>query len=77
MPEDQRRYLPRRVVMPEAIDPQGIPRLGEVVYLGNTAWGVSLIAHCWPSPTQHRIEVWIERVIGRSHERPSGFAITQ
>jgi hypothetical protein len=76
IPDDQRRYLPRRIAMPERIPLQERPSVGEVVRIGDSAWGVAMVIHHWPTPVHHRIEIWLDRVPGRD-ERPSGFAITQ
>lgn len=79
VPDDQRRYLPRRTPMPERIGLAEKPLLGEIIMFDeHNAWSVSLVIHTWPWPTQHRIEVWLERLSSRmGHERPSGFSVTR
>lgn len=79
IPDDQRRYLPRRRNMPSCLPPQApLPRQGEVVYLSSSsAWGVSMVVHELISADHVRVEVWLVHVSNSRHTRPTGFALTQ
>ena len=78
IPEDQAKYLPRRRRVPRLWPGSApLPRQGEVIYLSNTsAWGVSMVLHEWKTETLLRIELWLAHV-KTSHNRPSGFSLTQ
>jgi hypothetical protein len=78
IPDDQKRFIPRRARAPASIPVQALPRIGDAIYLSHdNAWAVEFIAHVWVTPLHLRIEVWLEHVHGRRAERPTGFALTQ
>lgn len=79
IPEDQKKFLPRRRVAP-AYHPANapLPRQGEVIYLSSSsAWGVSMVIHEWVTPMELRVELWLEHVPSTRHGRPTGFTLTQ
>lgn len=79
IPEDQKHFVPKRRRAPNFLPANvPLPRAGELVYLSSTsAWGVSMVIHEWRTPSDLRIEVWLEHLGGGAHGRPEGFALTQ
>ncbi len=79
IPEDQRRYLPKRRNMPSCLPPHApLPRQGDVVYLSSSsAWGVSMVVHELIANDSVRVEVWLEHLTSSRHSRPTGFMLTQ
>lgn len=79
IPNDQEAHLPKRRRAPHCMPPTvPLPRQGEVVYLSSSsAWGVTMVIHEWRSPSDLRIEVWLEHVGSSRHARPTGFTLTQ
>lgn len=74
VPEDQRYLLPAiaTLTVPHAAP---MPRQGEVVFIGSSAWGVQLVVHEWSHPRKLRVEIWLEHVSCTRHASPSGFAL--
>lgn len=79
VPDDQERYLPKRLRAPMVLPPDiPMPRVGEVIYLArNSAWAVAMVIHSWHSIFELRVELWIEFVGNPRHARPVGFSLTQ
>jgi hypothetical protein len=79
VPEDQKRFLPKRIQVPKHHPAHApVPRQGEVIYLSSaSAWGVDGVIHEWRhNATELHVEVWLMHVSSR-HGRPSGFMLTQ
>jgi len=79
VPDEQRRFLPRRRRAPEYLPPNApLPRAGEVVYMSSTsAWGVTMVVHEWRSPSELRIQVWLEHLPRGGRATREDFGVTQ
>lgn len=79
VPEDQKRYLPRRRLAPHMLPLDApLPKQGDVLYLSTTsAWGVQMVVHQWVDVHTVRIEVWLQHVHSSRDARPTGFMLTQ